>query len=655
MKRPTTISFTSVIGVAALATGCAAQTPAPVQVNATSDKIVIQPAMVVNEVGRGNAFELFDEQNVVGDPRAGSKSGPTTVWGTGQDKIYYPLTAYIDLGAVHRISDIYLYDANGTGDFRVESGTPFKWQALVSDPLKSYLSWNRHAVDVRTRYLRFTIPDGGTRMPEVVLYGKAEEAIQPVKLPEAKRRQFPLMNDLIGTNAFIDDPLDKMAAVGYIREYHNWSWDAGKEAYPNNAAAFNPSYAGGGGWNFDDYYTKLKNAGIMVAPSIKGSANWIAEKADFKPVDVGQDATNPASYKAHADHMFQFAARYGSTKVPDVKLKLAPNQPRVSGLNLLRYFENGNEPNAWWHGRQGYSTPYELAAQSSADYDGHKKSLGDTFGIKNADPNAKLVMAGLAGLDLNYIKAMKTWADWNRDGDFPADVLNVHTYSNNIGGQGNSRIGISPEEDRLKERLQELTDYRDRYLSGKELWLTEFGYDTHPGSVQGARIIGETSAEETQARWLVRSYLAIAAAGVDRAAQYMLRDAGTGPGKYGTSGLTSEKGEWKPKTSWYYTYALKNRLTGMRFAGEVASGNPKVWIYKFRSDNGSGAYAVWCPTAENAMVANFALPVAGAKTATQIALQHGDTNGVAAPLRIAANTVTLQVSEKPIFVIVDRM
>jgi hypothetical protein len=177
--------------------------------------------MIVNEVGRGNAFELFDEQGIAGDPRSGSKGRPTTVWGTGLDKIYHPMTAFVDLGAVHHITDIYLYDANGTGEFLVETGTPFKWQSLVSDPLKNYLNWNRHAVDVRTRYLRFSIADGGTRMPEVVLYGTALEPIPLVKVPEPKRRPFPLMNELIGTNAFIDDPLDKMAAVGYVREYHD--------------------------------------------------------------------------------------------------------------------------------------------------------------------------------------------------------------------------------------------------------------------------------------------------------------------------------------------------------------------------------------------------------------------------------------------------
>ncbi len=65
----------------------------------------------------------------------------------------------------------------------------------------------------------------------------------------------------------------------------------------------------------------------------------------------------------------------------------------------------------------------------------------------------------------------------------------------------------------------------------------------------------------------------------------------------------------------------------MRFAGEVVSGNPKVRVYRFKSDKGNGAYAVWCPTSENATVPEFALPVGGAKNATQVTLQNGDVNG----------------------------
>jgi hypothetical protein len=65
----------------------------------------------------------------------------------------------------------------------------------------------------------------------------------------------PKMDEFIGTNAFIDDPLDKMLVAGFIREYHPWNWDEGgiwmnegnEEyiGYPNNQNAWSPSYAGG--------------------------------------------------------------------------------------------------------------------------------------------------------------------------------------------------------------------------------------------------------------------------------------------------------------------------------------------------------------------------------------------------------------------------
>ena len=474
------------------------------------------------------------------------------------------------------------------------------------------------------------------------------------------------MDQFIGTNAFIDDPLDKMSAVGYVREYHNWSWDAGDgkadaPAYPHNVVAFNPSSAAGGNfWFFDDYYAKLKNAGVTVCPAIQGNIKWLAgddAHMSDKVAAPGTDAADPASYAAHADHMFQFAARYGAAKVPDKLLKLAANQPRKSGLGLLRYYENQNEPDAWWHGRAGYASPYELAAQCSADDDGDQKRMGAIFGVKNADPSAKLVLSGLAGINLDYIKAMKVWADWNRHGDFPADVINLHHYSNNGADQTSGQVGVSPEADNLKDKMHEIVDYCRRYLPGREVWLTEFGYDTHPGSVQRAPAIGTTSAEEVQARWLLRSYLVLAAAGVDRAAQYMLRD--TNPNdatQFATSGLVTQKGEWTPKPAWYYTYTLKNRLTGMRFDGEVPSGSPRVWIYRFRADNGKGAYVVWSPTAENAAIAKFHLPkITPSKSATLVEFAAGETGGKASALTVTNGSVTIDVIERPVIILVDAL
>ena len=65
------------------------------------------------------------------------------------------------------------------------------------------------------------------------------------------------------------------------------------------------------------------------------------------------------------------------------------------------------------------------------------------------------------------------------------------------------------------------------------------------------------------ARWIVRSFLAIAAAGVDKASAYLLRDVVDendpyASVTYSTSGLVTEKGDWTPKISRYYVYTLRN-------------------------------------------------------------------------------------------------
>ena len=293
----------------------------------------------------------------------------------------------------------------------------------------------------------------------------------------------------------------------------------------------------------------------------------------------------------------------------------------------------------------------------SADYDGDLHQMGRMVGVKNADPKAKLVMGGTAGLSLGFIKAMKAWADAKRGGGFPADVLNVHHYSNDGGEQESlGAVGISPEADHLRERVQALTEYRDRFLPGLELWVTEFGYDTNPKSPQRSPVIGPNSQEEVQGQWLVRSYLALAAAGVDRAAAYMLRDVDPNSAiQFSASGLVTQKGEWKPKPAWYYVATLRTRLTGMRFAGEVPTGRPDVRVYKFLRDGGAaGAYVAWCPTSGAKTVPGYRLSLPPhATSATSVALTAGQAAGAAASLPIQAHAVSLDVTERPVIVLLN--
>jgi hypothetical protein len=349
--------------------------------------------------------------------------------------------------------------------------------------------------------------------------------------------------------------------------------------------------------------------------------------------------------------MFQYAARYGSTIVADNKLKLASGQTRSSGLNSMTYYENWNEQNRNWNGKRSYFHPYEYAAMTSADYDGHQGTMGNTLGVKNADLNAKLVMGGLVGGPDNipYLKLMKLWFDNNRtDRKFAADVINVHFYCS-TGAYG---TGISPEAANMKTELKNIVDYSHANLPNKEVWLTEFGWDTNTYSPFAAPSF------EVQGQWTIRGYLAAFAAGVDRTAVYMLRDVSTLPTGWDTSGLTGLKADGYPKKpSWYYVSTMKNRLTGMKYVGEQTSGNFNVTIYKFKSTTGNnGAYVAWCPTSNGTTVNNYQLSLTtSATSSTLVTMQNGDNDGVPSALTISSNKVTVNVSERPIFVLTNNI
>jgi hypothetical protein len=634
----------------------------------TGDRIRLSEEMLINLAGQRAAVELVDEQDLAGDPRQGNAQQPKTVYSNGwiNAKLYYPLAVVIDLGVTCDLTDICWFDVEDQGVLTVEYRDGDAWRPVFSGPLSEYRKWTTRRVGAATRYLRLTYESPSSQIAEVLLYGKARGERSPV--PPATPRQKPLMDSFIGVNGFIDDPVERIAACGHLREYHQWQWDEGNQdssypGYPNQQLAWSPSWVSGPGWgwDFDEFYRKLNNARVEVVPCLQGCAPYVVgfdkDRLDDKPIPAGSDPTRPESYAAHASYLFQFAARYGGTVCDKGVLKLKSGQLVRSGLGLIRYVENWNEPDKWWKGRGPMFAPAELAAMCSADYDGHRRTMGPTAGIKNADPGMELVLGGLAKPEIEYLKAMKLWADFNRGGNFPADVINLHHYSNDAAShEGRPTVGLSPEADNLRERFAAIVQWRDRFLPGKELWVSEFGYDTNPQSTQHAPAIGDAEAQEIQGQWIVRSFLALAAAGVDRAQVYMLRDVNAdSTTQYDTSGLTSEKAKGhQPKRAWYYVATLRHILRRTRFDSEVPSGAANVRIYLFRSDDATPhrAYVLWCPTSGQARVDGFSLAVPNASAATLTTLEPTSATGRQMPLAVTNGKITVDVSERPAFVTV---
>ncbi len=185
------------------------------------------------------------------------------------------------------------------------------------------------------------------------------------------------VDQMIGTNSFIDAPMENMEALGFIREYHPWSFtEIEDDVFEYNRW--------NGYWDFDAYYTGLYNRGITVCPALWSSPDWLEPNSSNKPCGDSEDPEDPSSYTEMAQLMFQYAARYGKTTVEEDKLLVNSGQVKKSGMGVLSYFEDWNEQDRDWESRDSHFTAEEYAAMASANVDGHAGSMGEGLGMKNS-------------------------------------------------------------------------------------------------------------------------------------------------------------------------------------------------------------------------------------------------------------------------------
>lgn len=675
--------------------------------------IILHEGMLASITGRGESARLVDAQTMVVEPGeiiAGGAPWDAQHIENGLNRsfiggfndgniyqdayLYYPLEVVIDLETERALSRFCWTDLNGDGVMNISyQNNDKKWISLTEKKLDMSFRWDCFEnFNGKIRFLKLTFDSPNAHVGEIRLYEKIPVSANAAQQRQASKRPYPIFKDFFGTNINTEDPAYQLSLFEFAREYHDWHLEAGdNDPKDCNVYGFNPSN-GFAGWKFDQLYDEWNDAGTTIAANLKGTIPALQQyHREDKPIEKNSDPTDPQSYAAHAEYLYQFAARYGQTSLDDSKIAPRLQERPKSGLNKVAYIEDWNEQDKYWIGgsktpsqRMAYFHPYEYAAMLSADYDGHENTVffqtkgtdcNDRFptGIKNADPNMKVVMSGITGLNLDYVKGIYTWSKLNRkDGKFPADVLNFHHYSNNFGGQAGGptkdAVGVSPEADRLYERLKKVINYRDEYLPEMEVWISEFGYDVHPESPQRAPAIGRFSADEVQAQWLVRSYLAMAAAGVDKAQMFMLTDhyLGNPAAMFSTSGVLKLAETQNPhtpfpefdmRTSFFYLYGMKNVLRDYRFEKIIDSKNKKINVYQFShaTDSDKKVYAVWANTSEDFNAKNVNIPIDGeVNDAYLIELTDQDIDGKRQDLFIKHGQVTIpSVTESPAFLIIN--
>ena len=595
--------------------------------------------------------KMFDEQNTL-DPSCYIDRNPQTVQATldydangsidDTDKSgYFDFT--VDLFAPYMVQYVYVYFENANSNLVIETGTPFAYENKIE--LKdSQGKWNKIEVNQETRYLDLTFQNGKAPS-EVLIYGYQTGDADPINTEKHNYKTFDYLLGMNGNTEDYKTKVTRVMAAPYFRDYINWAWFYEFAKYPQPGTQFTSSFANA----YDGCYLNLKNFGVEPVPCFMFGG-------EVKIPDI--DSRLPEAYAMYGELLYQVGVRYGNNAMNTVENVVLSNSraPKKINLNVIKWIEAGNEPNG--EGNDGFN-PYEMAALTSVSYDGHcntvKSPNGSGIGVKNADPNLKMAMAGLAGVGTRYVKAMVHWAKFNRpDGTIGMDAFNVHTYCRKTVTYNGYTFsyGVAPEIGNITGELKNLAEFRDKYYPDVELWLSEFGWDTNTSyeTENACHPYGEFSARQLQAMWLVRAYFMFASVGVDRCAMYMCSDLGneaTSVGKYGTSGIIARNGEYKD--SYYYIYTLRNTMGDMYFAEILDSGNENVWIYRFENGKGKSCYAVWCPTMDSIEVNNYKLAIDG-NNASMVEFANKQESGISSTLTVENNTVTINVSEVPVLV-----
>ena len=189
--------------------------------------------------------------------------------------------------------------------------------------------------------------------------------------------------------------------------------------------------------------------------------------------------------------------------------------------------------------------------------------------------------------------------------------------------------------------------WRREHAPGKEVWLTEFGWDatTKPAPATGdfAKWIGST--EREQAMWIVRGYMVLCALGVDRAYLYFFNDDDT-PHLHGSSGLTRN---FVPKPAFYAVAHLQKTLGDYRLTKVVREDAERGFVYEFAKgdDAKKRVLAVWKP-AGAAVKATVPIGAAKVLRAERTPLAAGDAPRV--PVPGVPGGIEVEAGELPVFV-----
>lgn len=433
----------------------------------------------------------------------------------------------------------------------------------------------------------------------------------------------PLFKDFMGINGhftFKPELYNKVCRL--VRNYHNMDWDVETPG--------------------DDYKPPFAVNGVNWKDHVYGY--W---KANGFETDI---CVQLASFNAHNDNykeLWKGKEKWSYTYGKALASYFGPS----GNEKLATSIEIGNEPGSNFNDTL-YRSIFKNMAQGIRDGDPKIKILTPYVTVSTPDDYSQDLKGFYADKDILPLY----------------DVINMHNYAAVQANEGpfNRSYPEDPSIYYLKE-IDKTIRWRDANAPDKEIWITEFGYDAStPEAMKnrtgwGLELDWQGNTDEQQAQYLVRSFLAFAELGVQRAYLYFYNDEDE-PFFHSSSGITRH---FKPKTSFWALKQLYETLGDYRLKRIVKKENGDVYVYEFEhgSDLNSLIWVAWSPTGTKTNKKDTYIARIVNTTLTDLPSLPVNVMGMATSKEGAPKSpwektgdlaITLSINESPTYIIFDK-
>lgn len=411
----------------------------------------------------------------------------------------------------------------------------------------------------------------------------------------------PLMKDFMGINGHLSFKPELYAPTcRWVRNYHPMLWDVMDDTsytpqYPLSRQKIHGDFV-----DWSKVYGSWKAAGY----SIDACLQWDPIHIE-KWKEVEKDAFNYGR---------TFAKYFGP-----------------SGQNLVAAVEIGNEPAET--NNKDYKTIFENMAKGVRAGDPKLKIFGACSGV-NPDKYSK---------DVNILKGLENLYDG----------LNIHTYS--LAEAWPTWRRSHPEDPNIPylKVIDDMVKWRDTNARGKEIWVTEFGYDASEKKPDPDGPMGKwvSSTETEQAQWIVRSFLVFSAMDLQKAFLYFYNDEDK-PGFHAVSGITRN---FEPKPAYWAMAHQFKTLGDYRFARALTQKVDDLYVYEYINPKlpKEPILVAWSPTGKQ-LESTKTISLGGGQIvkAERMPLKEGPAETVA--LQASGNSVSIPLSESPLYIWLKR-